>query len=532
MSTRETNPWAALGALCTGFFMVLLDTTIVSIAIPSMLRGLCADLNAVIWAVSVYLLAYAVPMLFTSRLGDRVGPKRVFLAGLVVFTGASLWCGLSGSVGMLIAARAVQGFGAALLTPQTLAFIGHLFPPAKRGSAMGVWAGVAGLGTIAGPLLGGLLVDRLGWAWVFFVNVPIGVVALVLTWRLVPDWRPKHAHSFDVPGVLLAAAGLAAVIFGVQNGQKYAWGKVVGNVSVFEIIGLGVALLVGFVLWQRANRKEPLLPLEVFGNRTFSAGTFAFATIGFALIGMFLPLVVYVQSVLELTPTEAGLLLAPVALVSTAVGPFVGRVSDKVEGKYLVMAGLAALAAGLGLFAAQASPASAPWALVPALVVCGLGFGLALAPVSNATMSSVEPRLVGTASGVFNTARQVGGVLGSAAVGVLLQARIAASVTVEAATAAASVPPEYRARFVAEVTGAASSAGEFGSGGAAPPVSGLPADLAARWTGLVTQAVRNGLADAARQSVLLPVAVLVLGILAAAAMRRNAPAHEETVPAS
>src|SRR5689334_11696563 len=161
----QANPWAALAALCVGFFMILLDTTIVSIAIPAMVRGLDTDLNSVIWVMSVYLLTYAVPMLFTSRLGDRFGPKRVFLTGLIVFTAASLWCGLSGTAGMLIAARAVQGIGAALLTPQTLAFITHLFPPAKRGPAMGMWGGIAGLATITGPLLGGVLVDSLGWEW-------------------------------------------------------------------------------------------------------------------------------------------------------------------------------------------------------------------------------------------------------------------------------------------------------------------------------------------------------------------------------
>ena len=185
MTERPGNPWGALAALCIGFFMILLDATIVSIAIPAMLRGLNASLNAVVWVTSIYLLTYAVPMLFTSRLGDRFGPKRVFLVGLVLFTLASLWCGLAGDVGTLIAARGVQGVGAALMTPQTLAFITHLFPPAKRGPAMGMWGGVAGLATITGPLLGGVLVDHFGWEWIFFVNVPIGVIAVVLTLLLV-----------------------------------------------------------------------------------------------------------------------------------------------------------------------------------------------------------------------------------------------------------------------------------------------------------------------------------------------------------
>lgn len=459
------NPWAALLALCIGFFMILLDTTIVSIAIPAMVRGLDTDLNSVIWVMSIYLLTYAVPMLFTSRLGDRFGPKRVFLAGLVVFTAASLGCGLSGTAALLIVARAVQGLGAALMTPQTLAFITHLFPPTKRGPAMGLWGGVAGLATIAGPLLGGVLVDSLGWEWIFFVNVPVGVVGIVLTMLLVPDWQPKHSHSFDVPGILLSGAGLCLLVFGLQNGQHYDWGKVVGPVTIFELLAAGIVLLVAFVVWQRFNRKEPLLPLNVFGNRNFSAGTLVGVTVGFTMTAMFLPIVVYTQDVLGLTPTKAGLLTAPMSLLSGIVAPFIGRLSDRVNPKYLVIFGLFGLAGGLGLIVVMVRATSSPLAMIPGLLVVGLGTGSVFAPMSNAAMSSVEPRLAGAASGILNTARQVGGVLGSAATGVLLQARIIASMTANHGN--------------------------------------MP----------------NALTDAARQTLVLPIAVLLLGTLVALAMR-------------
>ncbi|WP_410569149.1 DHA2 family efflux MFS transporter permease subunit [Amycolatopsis sp. cmx-4-61] len=531
MNARQANPWAALGALCLGFFMILLDTTIVSIAIPTMLRELGAGLNSIVWVISVYLLTYAVPMLFTSRLGDRFGPKRVFLAGLVVFTGASLWCGLSGNVEMLIAARAVQGLGAALMTPQTLAFITHLFPPAKRGPAMGMWGGVAGLATIAGPLLGGVLVDHLGWEWIFYVNVPIGVVAVVLTVLLVPDWQPKHSHSFDLLGIVLSSAALLCIVFGVQNGQQYDWGTVFGGITVFEIIGAGVVLMIAFLVWQRVNRREPLLPLQVFSNRNFSAGTFTAATVGFAMTGMFLPLVIYIQSVLGLSPTMGGLLTAPMSLLSGIIAPFVGRASDKVNGKYLVMFGLAALAAGLGIIALQAAPDSNAWTFVPALLVCGLGIGCIFSPMSNLTMGSVEPRLAGTASGIFNTARQVGGVLGSAAIGVLLQARISASIADEATKAASQLPEPYRAPFAEGIAHAAASTGEFGSAGGAAPMPGLPAEIAAQAGKLARDAVQSGLTDAARVTMLLPMGVLLLGVLSAAVMQRVKPRWQTPAPA-
>lgn len=528
MNARQANPWAALGALCLGFFMILLDTTIVSIAIPTMLRELHAGINSVIWVISVYLLTYAVPMLFTSRLGDRFGPKRVFLAGLVVFTGASLWCGLSGNVEMLIAARAVQGLGAALMTPQTLAFITHLFPPAKRGPAMGMWGGVAGLATIAGPLLGGVLVDHFGWEWIFYVNVPIGVIAIALTMVFVPDWQPKHSHSFDLLGIVLSAAALFCIVFGVQNGQQYDWGNVFGGINVFEIIGAGLLLLVAFVVWQRYNRREPLLPLDVFRNRNFSAGTLTATTVGFAMTGMFLPLVIYIQSVLGLSPTLAGALTAPMSLLAGIIAPFVGNASDKVNGKYLVMFGLTALAAGLGIIALQASPDTNPWALVPALLVCGLGIGCIFSPMSNLTMASVEPKLAGTASGIFNTSRQVGGVLGSAAIGVLLQARISASIADEATKAAAQLPEQYRAPFTEGIANAAASTGEFGSAGGPSPMPGLPADIAAQAGKLATEAVHSGLTDAARVTMLLPMVVLLLGVISASVLKRVTPRWEST----
>jgi len=478
--SKPGNPWAALGALCIGFFMILLDTTIVSIAIPSMVKGLDTDLNAIVWVMSVYLLTYAVPMLFTSRLGDRFGPKRLYVAGLAVFTLASLWCGLAGTAEMLIAARAVQGLGAALMTPQTLAFITHLFPPSRRGPAMGLWGGVAGLATIAGPLLGGVLVDSLGWEWIFIVNVPLGAIGLVMAMVLVPDWQPRNSHSFDIPGIVLSVAGLSLVVFGLQNGQHYDWGTVAGPVNVVEVIGAGVLLLVAFVVWQRYNRREPLLPLRVFVNRNFSAGTVTAVTIGFLMTAMFLPLVIYIQEVLLLTPTQAGLVTAPMSLLSGIIAPFIGRLSDRVNPKYLVIFGIVALAAGLGLIALMARATSTWWVTLPGLLLCGLGTGSVFAPMSNVTMSSVEPRLAGTASGIFNTARQVGGVLGSAAVGVLLQARISAGMAT------------YR--------------------GDAP----------------------QALTSAARETMVLPIAVLLIGVVAAAMMRRPParPAPAEADPAA
>ena len=386
---------------------------------------------------------------------------------------------------------------------------------------------------IAGPVLGGVLVDDLGWEWIFFANVPVGLIALVLTLVLVPDWRPGNSHRFDVPGILAFGAGLVCVVFGVQNGQAYGWGTVAAGISVFDIIVAGVLLLGGFVLWQRVNRREPLLPLRIFRHRDFSLGTATAVAVGFAMTSMLLLLVIYVQSVLGLSPTEAGLLIAPLALVSGGVAPFAGRLSDRVNPRYLVMFGLLSLSGGLCVLSLVIIPASSPRALLPALLLCGLGVGFTFSPMNNVTINSVDRALVGSASGIFNTARQVGGVLGGAAVGVLLQARTSASMAVRANEAAAALPAEFRQRFVDGFTGEAGSAAaatEFGGSPAVP--ADLPSEVAGQARELAAQITGAALTDAVKTAFLLPVGVLLVGVLCSAGMRasRRRPIGQDRSP--
>jgi EmrB/QacA subfamily drug resistance transporter len=406
--------------------MILLDTTIVNVAMPAMIDGLRASLNDIIWVNSAYLLSFAVPLLLTGRLGDRFGPKRVYLTGLTIFVLASLTCGLSGSAELLIAARAVQGLGAAAMTPQTMAFITHLFPPHRRGAALGVWGSVAGFATVSGPLLGGVLVTQLGWEWIFFVNVPIGVLAAVLVLRWVPDWQPGRSHRFDVLGVVLCCLGLGLVVFGVQNGEHYGWGRVAGPVTIAEIIVAGVALLVTFVLWQAAARNaEPLLPLRIFGNRNFSLGNIANVMIGFSVTGLFVPLVLFVQTVPKLSAFEAGLLTAPTSLASGVVAFFAGRWSNGPGAKYLPITGFTMLGLGIAVMTLQLG--GSPWVLLPALVVVGCGMGMVYSPLTNIATKTLDPRLMGAGAGIYNTSRQFGGVLGSAGTGAVLQIVLAAT---------------------------------------------------------------------------------------------------------
>ncbi|MCU1636412.1 MAG: drug resistance transporter, EmrB/QacA subfamily, partial [Cryobacterium sp.] len=334
-----TKPWPALWALVLGFFMILVDSTIVSVATPAIMTGLDADINSVIWVTSAYLLAYAVPLLITGRLGDRFGPKNVYLSGLVVFTLASAWCGFADDITTLIAARIVQGLGAAMMTPQTMAVITRIFPPDRRGQAMGLWGAVAGMATLTGPIVGGVLVDGLGWEWIFFVNVPVGIIAFVMAWRLVPRLS-THQHRFDLLGVALSAVGMFMLVFGIQEGESYDWGTITGPVTVWGLIIAGIVVLAGFVVWQAVNRGEPLLPLKLFRDRNFSLASLAITTVGFTITGMALPLMIYAQTVRELTPTQSAFLLIPMAVISGGLAPVVGKLVDRVNPKYIALLGL------------------------------------------------------------------------------------------------------------------------------------------------------------------------------------------------
>ncbi len=420
-----TRPWPALWALVMGFFMILVDTTIVTIANPAILRDLDTDLTSVIWVTSAYLLAYAAPLLITGRLGDRFGPRQVYLTGLVVFTIASLWCGFSGDIGMLVAARAVQGLGAALMTPQTMAVITRVFPPQQRGAAMGLWGAVAGVAMLVGPIVGGLLVDAFGWQWVFLVNVPFGVAAFILAWRFVPTLE-THVRRLDWLGVVLSAVAMFLVVFGIQEGQSFEWGQVVGPITVWGLIIAGIVTLAAFIAWQALTRVEPLVPLALFRDRNFALANVAITLVGLGVVAMPLPLAYYFQVARGLTPTEGALMLVPMAVVSGVLAPFVGRLGDRVDPRWIAFGGLSTVALALGWYILLMTPDVALWMLLPPSAVLGLGMSGVFAPLASTATRNLPPARAGAGSGVYTMTRQVGSVLGSAAIAALMTARVAA----------------------------------------------------------------------------------------------------------
>ena len=421
----EVNPWPALFALCLGFFMILVDSTIVSVATPAIIANFGTDVNSVVWVTSAYLLAYAVLVLITGRLGDRYGPKRLYLLGLTVFTLSSLWCGVTGTIEGLIIARVFQGVGAAMITPQTMAIITRIFPSERRGRAMALWGATAGVATLVGPILGGVLVDGLGWEWIFFINIPVGIIGLFLAFRLVPD-LPTHAHKFDWLGVALSGLGMFALVFGIQEGHQYDWGTIAGPISVWGLNIAGLVLLALFVWWQAVNRKEPLVPLQLFRDRNFSISNFAISTMSFTATAMGFPLMLYLQLVRGMSPTEAALTFVPMALVSIVMAPIVGKLTDRVHPRILTASGFAITALAVLWVSLEVRPGSELWQILAPMALLGFGMAFIWAPLAATATRNLPPQFAGAGSGVYNATRQVGSVMGSAAIAVLMDARLAA----------------------------------------------------------------------------------------------------------
>jgi EmrB/QacA subfamily drug resistance transporter len=501
LSKWHGNPWAILITLSLGFFMTLLDLTIVNIAIPSMIDELDASLDEILWVINAYVLVLAVLLITAGRLGDLRGQRTLFVAGIVVFTLASLACGLAPNPTLLIAFRAVQGLGAALLMPQTMAIIIGTFPADRRGTALGIWGAVAGLATVAGPTLGGVLVTYASWRWIFIVNVPIGLVVLAMTFAFIPDARMERQHKLDVLGVALATAGLFCLTFALIEGQRYSW-----NGAIDALFVAAAVLTVLFLLQQRSRQdSEPLVPFSLFRNRNFTVINAVATLVSVAILGFFLPFTIYLQSVLGFSAIKAGLILAPMSLIALVLAPVAGKMSDRIGGKYILMTGLTLFGIGAGILVLQSSVSSDWQNFMPAIAVMGLGMGGIWAPMATETMRGVPMALAGAASGVNNTLRQVGSVVGSAAVGALLQNQLATTLRDEATTRSVALPADVRTSFVQGFAASAKGGVEVGPSQAATP-SGVPAEVAARIQQVAQAVFQHGYVRAMHPTLVLPVA--------------------------
>jgi EmrB/QacA subfamily drug resistance transporter len=532
--TLRHSPWLALITLCLGFFMILLDTTIVNIAIPNMIDKLGASLDEILWIINAYILIFAVLLITAGRLGDLYGPKRLFIIGLIVFTLASAACGLAQTPGQLIAFRVIQGIGGALLTPQTLSTITMIFPPEKRGAAFGIWGSVAGVATIAGPTLGGWLVTNWDWRWIFFVNVPIGIATLILAVVVLPDIQLHRRHQLDWVGTALATVGLFLVCFGLIEGEHYDWGTVTGPITIPLIIGAGV-LILAVMLWQQYLQRdgEPLIPFTIFADRNYSLMNAVVAAIAFGMFGLFLPLTIFLQSVLGLSALQAGLTFAPMSLVSVFVAPFAGRFADKVGGKWILFAGLLLWTIGMWTLVEFTTVDSTRWSLLPSLLIAGFGLGMTFAPLQTIAMLNIQPQVAGAASGFINTTRQLGAVIGSAAVGALLQAQLATQLPESAKENAAALPAQFRDQFVEGFSNAASSGLQVGAGqtGVQLP-AGIPEQVKPTILEAATKTFHEGYVTAMHYTLLLPLCVLAVAVLLVLFVRRQPSSAGGAEPAS
>jgi EmrB/QacA subfamily drug resistance transporter len=406
--------------MCFALAMAMLDNTVVNVALPTLNRELGASISDLQWIVDGYVLAFASLLLTGGILGDRYGRKRMFLSGLTIFTVASLLCGLSVTSGQLIAARALQGVGAALLMPGTLSILTVTFPPHERAKAIGLWAGVSGLALALGPTLGGYMVEHLGWESVFFLNVPVGIVAFALAMRAVTESRSDVARQLDIPGLALGTGSLFGLTFGLIEANQRGW----SDPLIVASLAAGVVLGVAFLLWE-ARSPRAMLPMSFFRIPSFSAGNMVAFSVSLGMFSTFFFLSLYMQSpfLRNYTPFEAGLRFLPMTLMIVVTAPNAGRYASTHGSRAPMTYGL--LLAGGGLLAlANLTPTTPYWVLAVVFAVMGHGMGSTMAPMTAAVMNAVGPQRAGLGSATTNTSREIGGVVGIALLGTILFTRI------------------------------------------------------------------------------------------------------------
>ncbi len=412
---EENKKWWTLAAVAFGLFMIMLDNTIVNVALPSIERSLHMSISSLEWIVTAYALTFAALLITGGKLGDLYGRRKMFMAGLVVFTLASLACGLAPSAGFLIGARAVQGVGAALMNPATLSIITATFPPKERGQAIGIWAGVSALALAIGPLVGGLIVDNINWHWIFYVNVPVGVVGIIVSRLVIAESRDtSREQSIDIPGLVTSSGALLALSYALIEGNRHGWGSA-------EIIGLfiGSAVLLAVFIWLELRQRLPMLDLGLFKIGSFVGANIVAMLVSLGMFGVFFFISLYVQNVLGYSPTKAGAIFLPMTVLIIVVAPIAGKLSDRVGSRWLMGSGMGILGVSLLLYQ-RIGLHTGFWSLLPQLVVGGIGMALTMSPMTSAAMGSVPVDKAGVGSGVLNSFRQVGGSLGIALMGAIL----------------------------------------------------------------------------------------------------------------
>jgi EmrB/QacA subfamily drug resistance transporter len=440
LMTADNRKWWTLGAVSLGLFMIMLDNTVVNVALPAIERELGAGLSELEWIVSGYALTFAALMLTGGKLADLLGRRRLYVAGLVVFAGSSLACAVAPSAGFLIAARIIQGAGAAFMNPATLSIITATFPPRERGTAIGIWAGVSALALAIGPLVGGLLTEHVGWSAIFYLNVPVGLVAIAASFLLIDESSDtSHDQRPDLPGQLTAGVGVFALTYGLIEANDYGW----GSSRIVAAFAIAAAALVAFVQFERRQR-APMLDLRLFRSGTFAGANAVLLLVALAMFGVFFFISLYMQNILGYSPVEAGAAFLPMTGLIVVVAPLAGRLSDRLGSRWLLTGGMALLALQL-LYFSRLGTHESFWNLVPGMLLGGLGMPAVMAPASAAALSAVPVDRAGVGSAVLNSSRQLGGSLGVALMGAIMAHEIGGRQTPEAFVHGLSVALEVAA---------------------------------------------------------------------------------------
>jgi EmrB/QacA subfamily drug resistance transporter len=483
--------WWALGAMCFALFMIMLDNTVVNVALPSIQRSLNASTSSLEWTVNAYTLSFAVLLVTGGRLGDLFGRRKIFLAGVVIFASASAAIGFSPSDTWLVAWRAVQGVGSALMMPATLSIITNAFPPEERGKAIGTWAGVSAMALAIGPVVGGFLVESVSWQSIFFLNLPVAVGAVVIALFAVRESRDETVErSVDIPGVLTLTTGLAALVLALVEGNSWGWGSGL-ELAMFALAAVG---LTAFALVER-SREVPMVDFSFFRSRTFLGANIVAFIVSFAMLAMFFFLALYMQNIRGYSPLQAGVRFLPSTVMIIIIAPLAGRLADRVGSRPLITFGLLAVSGAL-FWQSHLTVSSGYGALLPGFMLMGVGMGFVMSPMSLAAMNAVDRAKAGVASGILSMNRMVGGTFGVAILGALV------------ATLGRSKIDELLPRLPDAARGKLAEG--LGSGGVA---QGVPAR--------VTDAAQQAFVYALHYGLLLGSGVALLGAIAAFTLIRK-----------
>src|SRR5215471_1572668 len=506
------NKVMTLLVTCLGLFMVFLDGSIVNVALPTIQADLQANLSDLQWVVDAYILPFAALMLTAGTLGDRFGRKRLFLSGLVLFVLGSLLCGLAPTLGWLLLGRAVQGAGAAAIMPGSLAVLVAAFPePRQRAQAIGIWAGVSGLGLAAGPLIGGALIQLSSWPSIFFVNLPVGIVALALGWPLLAESRNPHAGRLDLPGQVLVTGALVCLILALIESSSYGWTSPL-------ILGLfsGAAVLLAAFILVESQVREPMLPLGLFGNRVFSVANVAALLLFFAMLGTFFFVTQFLQAVQGYTALESGLRTLPTTMGIFLIAPFAGLLTARLGPRLPTVLG-ALLAGGALLLVTRIEPDSSYATLWWDLGLAGIGFGLVLSPLTAAVLSATPRERAGLGSSVNTTSRQVGSALGVAVLGAVVLQQFSSNIVSQLTQA--GLPARLGNAIADKIAAAGAQASQVSLPGRLP----LPPVV-------LHQAINQAFVDALHVSFLIVgITMLVAAVLVAGLLWQKQPTKKTSV---